>query len=307
MLIDINSNPLKNILTTGLLATTFAILFSACHSGSVEGNAPTAEDTASIQNSQRVVKAQTVFFSLPSPVETTMLLKKAGTTFNKDYLNPSKNVSNYSSTSSKALNLGVYGTDLSYTGIFDQTQEMMLYMKSVSSLAKDLSIVGAFDERTIARTEKNINNRDSLLQIISDAFWSSDSYLKDNNRSVTSALILAGGWIEGLYIATSVAGTVNNNEINTRIAEQKLSLENLIGLLESYETDENINSLLIGLKELQKNYDGVEVPISKTEVSTNSKTGITTIGSSKNHLVISKEQLKSISNKIESIRNKIIK
>lgn len=300
-------NPLKTFFTTGLLATTLIILFSACHSGSNEGNVSTAEDTTSPQNNQKVTKAQTVFFAIPSPIETTVLLKKAGATFNKDYLNSVKNTSNYTSTSSKALNLGIYGADLSYAGIFDQTQEMMLYMKSVSSLAKDLSIGGAFDEETIIRTEKNINNRDSLLQIISDAFWSSDSYLKDNNRSATSALILAGGWIEGLYIATRVAKTINNDGIDTRIAEQKLSLENLIGLLESYEADENITSVLNELKELKKNYDSIEVPESKVVVSTDSKIGATTISSSTNHIVISKDQLKTISNKIETIRNKIIK
>src|SRR3954470_11616837 len=182
-------------------------------------------------------KAQEVFYSIPSPIETISLLKAAGAKYNAAYLNPIDNVSKYTSVTSKALNLGTYGSDLSFTSMFDQTQESMLYLRCANKLASGLGINSAFNESTTNRLESNLQNRDSLLNIIADSYWTTDAYLKDNGQPGVSALIVAGGWVEGLYIGTQIANSTQNKEVITRIGEQKLSLENLIALLESYKAD----------------------------------------------------------------------
>src|SRR5512145_749688 len=55
-------------------------------------------------------KAKKIFYSLPSPLETAMLLKSAGATYNEMVLNDLANVEKYSTNKSKALNLGIYTT-----------------------------------------------------------------------------------------------------------------------------------------------------------------------------------------------------
>ncbi|PKP20943.1 MAG: hypothetical protein CVU05_07940 [Bacteroidetes bacterium HGW-Bacteroidetes-21] len=52
-------------------------------------------------------KAKQVFYSLPSPIETAMLLKRAGAKFNPQFLNKVENLANYTTNRSMALNLGV--------------------------------------------------------------------------------------------------------------------------------------------------------------------------------------------------------
>jgi hypothetical protein len=298
---------LTNIKQYGKAMFFAAVVIVALPSCSGSDNATDDQPDIDLEDESemKVTKAQNVFYSIPSPIETSSLLQKAGASYDADYLNPIDNVAKYNSTSSKALNLGVYGSDLSFTSIFDQTQESMLYLKCTNKLAKGLGISGAFGESTISRIESNTDNRDSLLSIISDAFWQSDSYLKESGRPNTSALIVAGGWVEGLYIATRVAERTNSDEVVTRIAEQKLSLENLIGLLESCGKDETIDQLLTDLRDLKKTYDKIEMKSSSAEVSTDEKSKVTTIGGNSS-VTITKEQLTEIAKKVEAIRTGII-
>ena len=298
------STQLKNVFLLSL--TGFMIVLSGCNSGNNEGTATESEsDTTAAQEDNKGANAQNIFYSIPSPVEVAQLIKKAGAKYEKSYLNPIENVSKYTSSISKALNLGVYGSDLSFTSIFEQTQESMLYLKCANKLADGLGINGAFGAQTMSRVESNMDNRDSLLDIISEAFWTADSYLKENDRPNTSALILAGGWVEGLYIATKVADVTHNEGIITRIAEQKLSLQNMISLIESYGKDESTDLILNDFKALQTMYDGVEFTKSKVEATTDKTTQITTIGGA-SKVAITPEQLKQISEKIQSIRTYII-
>lgn len=297
-----------NVQQVGKFASMLGIvaLLSSCGSSSTENENETVVDSAAADVPQKDSKAQNVFYSIPSPIETTSLLKDAGAKYDAKLLNPVENVSNYSTVASKALNLGVYGSDLSFTSMFDQTQESLFYLRCTNKLATSLGISGAFDEKTTDRIQANMENRDSLLAIISDSYWTADSYLKDNGQPGVSAMIIAGGWLEGLYIATQIAKTTKNQEISTRIGEQKLSLNNLIALLDEQKNgNSGIPDVLNSLNELKTIYDGIKTETGETTVSTDQQSGVTTIGSGSS-FTISADQLKQISEKAAEIRNKII-
>lgn len=284
---------------------SFSILFFSCSNpSSSDSDMVTGSDTAVVRTKN--TKAQEVFYSIPSPIETISLLKSAGAKYNASYLNPIENVSNYTSVTSKALNLGVYGSDLSFTSMFDQTQESMLYLRCANKLAAGLGINGAFNESTADRLESNVQNRDSLLSIISDSYWTTDAYLKDNGQPGVSALIVAGGWIEGLYIGTQIAASTHNKDVINRIGEQKLSLENLMSLLDSYKTDNaGITALITGLTELQKLFGQIPSTSSETKVNTDKEKNITTIDNGSN-FELSQELLVKITEQVKHLRTKII-
>lgn len=290
-------------------ASYFAITAALVACGSSGDNDTlTNNDTTSAvtQEKEKNEKAEKVFFSIPSPVETTTLLQQSGAKYNAKYLNPIENVSKYSSITAKALNLGIYGSDLSFTSIFSQTQESMLYLRCTNTLATSLGISGAFDENTTSRIEANLENKDSLLKIISDSYWTSDAYLKENGQPGVSALIVAGGWIEGLYIATQIANSTKNETIITRIGEQKLSLDNMIALLDSYKTDNpGITDLLKQFEGLKKAFDGIVIPSGETTATTDKEKGVTTVGNNTS-ITVTPAQLKEISDKAAQIRNKMI-
>ncbi|MFH2141529.1 MAG: hypothetical protein ABIJ97_03840 [Bacteroidota bacterium] len=252
-------------------------------------------------------KAKQVFYSLPSPIETAMLMKRAGAKYNEEYLNKIENLSNYTTSKSMSLNLGVYSADLSFASMFDQSQSTIKYLTATKKLAEELGILNAIDQTIIERMEKNVNNRDSLMEIISETFMNSNSFLKENDRAETAAIILVGGWLEGLYIATKITMTTSSNkELVERIIDQRLSLSTLISLLNEYPDDENVISLKPELEKLKTIFDQVQVSSSQIEAVTEDGSSVTTL-KSHTETSISPEVFEKLCSTIEQIRNEITK
>jgi len=250
-------------------------------------------------------KAKQVFYALPSPIETAMLIKRAGTSFNEKILNPTDLSSNYTTSKARALNFGVYGADLSYASLFAQTQISIKYMATSKKLADELGILDFLQSSFVERLEKNVNNRDSTMVIITDGFMNSNTYLKESGRPEIAALIIAGGWIEGLYIATSLAkNSPNNNELIDRIIDQKLSLSTLYNLLNDYDDNQDVMHVVGMLKEIKGIYDQVQIVTSKIEPITNQESQITTL-QAKTEIFVSDEVFGKLCSKVDSIRNEI--
>lgn len=281
----------------------FSSILMAC-GGDVEQVEIVEESVeAQEETTERVEKAQMVFQTVPSPLETASIFQNAGANYNADLLNPIENVDNYVTNTQKAINFGVYGADLSYANIFEQTQETMFYMNCSKKLSDGLGITSAFDAATMERLEENMNNRDSLMIIINDAFWIADAFLKENGQDNLSALIITGGWIEGLYIGAMTLDHENPDEaLMKKIADQKFSLENLVALLSTYEGEEVVK-VAGKLEALKAIYDNIHENDGETTVE--NKDGVATIGGGSS-LSYEKGTIIEIAQEIEKIRNEII-
>ena len=246
---------------------------------------------------------------IPSPLEISVLLKESGKKYNGSYLNSPENVSNYNSNYKKALNLGVYGTDLGYTNIYEQNQDGVKYMTSIKTLADGLSIGQFFDIETIGRLATNSKNLDSLLLITTQNFNSINHYLQSRNQSNLSVLFLTGGWVEALNILCEVAAAnPTNKEMQETIGEQKIILENILLLLSFYkESDQNMASLLTDMEELKKLYDKVNITYTYSESTFEIVDGVMVIkDNSSSTIQITTEDIANIKALTTSIRNKII-
>jgi hypothetical protein len=215
-----------------LLISSFAIMLCACGVKQDEVD-DSGDDSMIVGLDSQKISAQNVFNTISSRSTILDLTKKANAEYNVQFLNSPDGVNKYSLESSRALNLGVYGADLNVASIYDQTQETMLFFKCVSILAKSIGVSNSFDENMGDRMTANQDNRDSTLNIISHAFKSADVTLRKNNRPGTSSLLVAGAWIEGLYVACQTAKETKNEPIIKEIFAQNESLTNLIGLLKS--------------------------------------------------------------------------
>nr|WP_321410059.1 hypothetical protein [uncultured Carboxylicivirga sp.] len=288
-------------------------LFSSCGLGSQKNQ--TSEENKiveSVSTDGKVVddfkKSKLIFYSLPSPLETAMLIKRAGATYNEELLNPLDNVGKYATNRQMALNLGVYSADLSYTSLFDQTQSSIKYMANTKKLAEGLGIMDAIDEETMKKLENNMNNRDVMMDIISETFMTSNAYLTDNDRPAIAVMVLVGGWVEGLYLATRLTnGSLENNKrLIERIIYQKLSLYTVINLMEEYKSNEDIAYLLDKVNELKVIFDQVKiVNTSKVEADTDEANKVTTI-KAESETYISKDVFEKLLEKVEEIRTEFI-
>ena len=287
------------------LLASFALLVACGGDQPAQDTLDAANGMDSAALSDRMSKSKKIFYSIPSPMETAALLKKAGAEYNKNVLNdPNKN-SSYTAASKQALNLGVYGADLSYASVYNNTHESMLFTAAAQNLAKQLNISTAFSQETVDRMEANQANRDSLLNIISETYWDMDQYLKTNERENISALMIAGGWVEGLYIATQVAKTNDTPELRQRIAEQKLSLGDLIALVSTYQTDEPaLAGVLADLHALEGLFAGTAQGTSGG--STTEEGGVTVIGGGGTTASLTDAELAAIREKAAAIRNTYI-
>ena len=246
---------------------------------------------------------------IPSPLEISVLLKESGKKYNGGYLNSPESVSNYNSNYKKALNLGVYGTDLGYTNIYEQNQDGVKYMTSIKTLADGLSIGQFFDIETIGRLATNSKNLDSLLLITTQNFNSINHYLQSRNQSNLSVLFLTGGWVEALNILCEVAAAnPTNKEMQETIGEQKIILENILLLLSFYkDSDQNMASLLTDMEELKKLYDKVNITYTYSESTFEIVDGVMVIkDNSSSTIQITAEDIANIKALTTSIRNKII-
>jgi hypothetical protein len=195
------------------------------------------------------------FYDVPSPIQQAQLLQKAGAGYDKSILNPLDNVSKYSLTNSKALNLGVYGADLSYATVYNQAQDVILYLAVSQELAESLGMKNDFYAGIMKRMEKNNGNKDSLLAIVSDVYRRSNESLKENDQSHISALVIAGSFIEGMYLGTQIARTVDNKDaICERIGQFRGSLNSLVGLITTVH-DSNFSGVLEDLRAIKAIYD----------------------------------------------------
>ncbi|MDD2563997.1 MAG: hypothetical protein PHU27_07275 [Salinivirgaceae bacterium] len=257
-------------------------------------------------NSTQILNINDNLFSIPSPHQVSKILIDLKIEYNPEILNPTQNTRKYSNSYKKALNLGVYGADLGYVNLYEKTQEAITYFSVIKILAEELDISNAFNKETIKSIEKNLTNQDSLLHLLSNSYQDIDLFLKTNDQEHTGVLILAGGWIESMFMLTQFAINTNNQQLCTRIGENKHPLSNLIKILSKYTEKNKIYQTLVDkLITLQELYDNIEVNYTYEYSETHPEQKITKIYS-KTEITISKEDLKKITTEISNIRNFVI-
>ena len=280
-----------------------SVALAACGGSSTDTDDVIVNNTDTTSLNQRIEKTQKVFYTIPSPYETALIFESSGVTYNSGILNPVDNVKKYTTKDKQALNFGVYGADLSYSNIFDQSQQSMFYMNCAKKMADELGITSAFDAETIERIERNINNKDSLMSIINDSYWIADSHLKENQQEYLSALSIAGGWIEGMYLGSAGLKKEKPSEaIMNTIANQKYAIENLISLLELYNQDET-KQLREKLIPIKSGFDKIVETSSPSSVNSNEKIAVIEGGST---LQYTPEIIFEITQNIKKLRDEII-
>lgn len=290
-------------MTKKLFITAATILFMV--SCVTEQEPKSKENTVSAKTAEvQSIDVRDLFYAIPSPLELSVLFLNAGVEYDKEQLLNVEEAYKYESSEHQALLLGIYGADLSYSCIFKRPQQAIKYMAACKELAEKLSIGQGFDEQMMQRVEANIQNRDSIILIVANTFLDVNSYLKENKQNENSTLVLIGGWIEGLYLGTSMIRTAeNNSELKEIIKSQRVSLTNLIALSEKSDLKSQ-TWIVPKLKELLQLFeikDNIDI---ETTISQNEET--LTISSNENS-EISDENFNTLNNQVSELRSRIIK
>ncbi|KPL13725.1 MAG: hypothetical protein AMS23_09455 [Bacteroides sp. SM1_62] len=238
-----------------LLAAFLMVSFTSCRNQKASDKDKTADaGTEEAYDQKAEVIKEISEYPLPTSFDVTRLLVEAGASYILNLCNPVNNVNRYISLKSKALNLGVYGADLSYAATYNQAQETMQYLDVSRELVEDLEIEAGFNDELVSSIERNIDNVDSLILIISNSFINTYEYLASNEQDDMSILVMAGSWVEALYITTQISLiSRDNSEIIDIISNQSSSLDKLLEVMAPIrviDTGADIYEALTGLQEI---------------------------------------------------------
>ncbi len=295
-----------------LLALLAGALFFSCSNRKNVKEAEAFLDSLNVKPDTAVVSGQLVekiLEQIPSPLEMSMLIKSSGLKYDNSYLSHADDYMKYNTAFKQAMNLGIYGTDLMYTNIFNKDQDALGYIKASKWLANDLNIGQYFNMQLITELAVNRKNFDSLMLITVRNFNEINRELQQQHRSNLSALLLVGGWLEGLHLTCSMAAVnPDNKALTDKIGEQKIFLENILALLDfCSKSDPAIGQIVTDMQELKNDFDKVTITYTYEKPTYEVKDGILTIvDHSSNKIDITPADIKNITASVEKLRKNVI-
>jgi hypothetical protein len=290
---------LKQPIAVLLSACMLLVLQSCGSSGNKDKNAE------EFQEAEKNIPNQLddIVYKIPPPSEIPYLLQATGADFNQGLLNPHTKADEYLSRSDKAaLNMGAYAADIGYLSSYDKTQEAINYLSTCKSLAENLNVIGAFDTQMLTRFESNIANKDSLALLVDSSVSQAGKYLKGDNRNKLAAQVIAGSFIEGLYIATGLVSSYPKDlpddarnlvltPIIKTVLDQKESVTEVRKMLSNVEQSDLIAGLNTELGNLEKTYAALNI---EDQIKNN-----------RADLALSDKNLVEITNIVDRMRNMI--
>ncbi len=299
------------MLRPGIIILTTALFLISCQTQKGKKSATEFEVPDSVLLAETTTISKEAIYEIvqnvSSPVEMAALIKELGVPFSTKYLATTDYVDNYNTSYKMAYSLGVFGADLGYLNIYDKSTQVVDYLSAITKLADGIRVGQFFDFKTLQRLATSRENIDSLMFISVNSFNNMDTYLRESSRGHLSALMIAGTWIEGLYLVTQVASEKSNPELAERIGEQKVNLDNILLILNNYKEREQVTELIGLLNELKNEFDNVEITYEIGEPKTVEQDGMVMIVQNEKSVVnITDDQLNKIANKTKQIRNKLM-
>jgi len=287
---------------------TFSILLCpSCQDNKEHTEADISEDVdimvdVTSRLEEMISSRKTIFYGIYSPVEMSAFFEQYQIGFDPSVLHPSDMANQYVLTDKIALNIGVYGADLSYIKLFDQPQEAIRYYLTIGKLSRQLGIPDELIRTPADDYLQNIDDPDKLVNIATTTYVATEQFLNRNDREHAAVLMLAGGWVEAMYIATHALCDSDGprEEVTERIVAQKYSLNMLIAMMQNHAHHESVARYLHLLNVLKKYFDQFDIYFEKDDVKID--TASRSIISSRSYVDISAGIVENIKRVVAGIR-----
>ncbi len=225
------------------------------------------KDRATAKQQKKVEKEQvkeletqieTNVYPLPTSAEVIKMLTELEVGYIIGISNPVENSKKYFSSSTRAINLGVFGADLSYATLYNIQQEVIDYLDAIRSLSNELNMSKIYNEDLYNKIKQNFDNRDELVKILTSAFNDTYAYLSENDQQPLALLVVGGAWVEGMYLTTHVSEAAYQVAgISKVLLEQKKSFELFLEITKPYITDPSVGDFVKLLDPVKKVYEGI--------------------------------------------------
>lgn len=283
-------------------AALILLAMTGCGGPGTDQATTTADTLTVTQDADALVKVGNKLFSIPSPVQSVLLIRDLKAPYTPELALPTDSMARFTTKEKQAMALGIYGADLAYAAVHKDAQRALKTMKAVEQLSGQLNLANALSKGLLEGFKKNINNEDSLLRMTGTAFRNLDMYLKEDERNDVSVAVLTGGWVEGLYLALGATGNTLDDRLAKRIAEQQHTLNNLIELQQQNGGSPEVIALF---QDLASSYKDISLEYTFVQPTLDAEHKITYINS-ETKAQVSPQALEGIVRKIRSIRSAII-
>ena len=247
-----------------------------------------------------------IFYGVLTPVEISTIFSRLGVSLVDSALNPTSNSNLYLSNSKVALNTGVYGVNFGYLKLFGISQKMLDYMLTIREMSYKLGIPEQYLTKPLRDIQLNIAEPDTIMKLMNETFYEVENYLRSGGRESTAGLIILGGWVEALYIATNmVYDSLNpDTEVVQKIAEQKYTLTALLSLLKNYYDDPVVVYYTKKLLYLKRYFDTFDIYFKKDDLEIDKNKQL--LRSSGSEMTITIETLNQIKDYTAKLRTEIV-
>jgi hypothetical protein len=220
------------------------------------------EQVDSIQN-----QIEENVYPLPSSAEVIKMLTDLEVGYIIGISNPVENTKKYFSSTKRAINLGVYGADLSYATLYNMQQMVINYLDAIRSLSNELNMSKIYNAALYDSIKKNYDNRDELVRILTGAFNDTYVYLAENDQQPLALLVVGGAWVEGMYLTTHVSEAAYQVAgISKVLLEQKKSFELFLEITKPYANDPSVSDFVAKLNPINKVYEGLGTSLTEENI-----------------------------------------
>lgn len=247
-----------------------------------------------------------VFYQVPSPNDLFNVLKDVDITYNKEILNDLNKIETLNSKKAKSLNFGVYAADLAYVSSLGQIGDASPIFETLRSLSKELEIENAMNDVIYSRIQDNLeaSNPDSLFSLSNETYYKAYEYLNNNDRGDVLGMIVVGGWVEGLNIILNCQNYNDSSEVVQRIADQRLTLENLVVFASRIQNDD-LDNIISELEPIEELFNGLAVNEDSDFTAEESEEGVV-VFSGGSTVSLSEEEFNNLKSIVAGIRASIV-
>lgn len=259
---------------------------------------PSASDPADIRKE--------TYYGLLTPVEICVIFNRLGLPYNNATLNPTSNSDLYLSSAKAAVNTGIYGVDFGYLKMFGLGQEVLDYMITIRKMSNKLGIPDHLMTEPLKKIQSDIADPDTVTRFMEKAYTNLENHLQENNRESTAGLMVMGGWVEAMYIATQLAYNAENPdpEVIQKIAEQKYTLTSLLSFMKNYYDDPIVVYFTKKLKFLNNYFDTFDIYFKKGDLEIDTLKKV--LRSSGSEMTVTIETLDKIRDYVAKLRMEMV-
>jgi hypothetical protein len=246
------------------------------------------------------------YYGVLTPVEICVIFNRLGVPYSNATLNPASNMDLYLSNSKASINTGIYGVDFGYLKMFGIGQEVIDYMVTIRELSNKLGIPDNLMIEPIRRVQNDMADTDTITSLMQTAYTNIENHLRESGRESTAGLMVMGGWVEAMFIATQlVYNPVNPDaEVVQKIAEQKYTLTSLLSFMKNYYDDPVVVYYTKKLKYLKKYFDSFEIYFEKGDLEIDTAKQV--LRSSGARMTVSVETLNKIRDYAAKLRAEMV-